>query len=142
MRNLLLVALLGLFNLATIAQPISTPISSIPADSIPALLCKKWIAQYTMMGEVKISPKPGVPVPVFDFKKDKSLLFSGGDAAPAKGNWAYDRTKRCVNVSVNGHHRGTIVQLEPDLLVMLMNMGEATPDDPAPIIMVFNMKIK
>ena len=145
MKILLLFTLLVFFNLPAIAQaePLNMPISSTPADSIPALLCKKWIAQYTKIGDREITPERGAPIAVWNFKKDKSLLYSPGDGTLARGTWTYDRTKKCIYIRVNGHPRGTIVQLESDLLVMLMRTGSATSDDSAPpTLMVFNVKTK
>lgn len=135
MKIVSILLLSAFFCAPALAQQITQP-----ADSVPGLLCKKWIASYTQMGEMKIAPQAGVPVPVFEFKKDKTVLFSGGSDAPTRGTWAYNPQKKCVNVTVGGHPRGKVVQLQSDQLVMLIDTKDATPDDPTPITMVFKVK--
>ena len=52
------ILLSAFFAMPAFAQQITQP-----ADSIPNLLCKKWVASYTEMGGMKISPQPGAPIP-------------------------------------------------------------------------------
>jgi len=113
---------------------------SMRADSVRELLCRQWVFDYTIVDGQKMGAAPGAPTINFEFKKDGTMLAS----APSwqqnlDGTWVYDAGKKLIRVSLN-KQRGTITSLKPNELFMMIDMKEATPRDPTPIVMVYKVK--
>lgn len=65
------------------------------ADSIPVLLCKQWIADYAMIGNMKIDKLPGTATPDHQFNENKMVVISSNESKDKKtGTWSYDSIKR------------------------------------------------
>ncbi len=111
----------------------------MPQSRLEALLCRKWVASYALMGEMRIDPKPGTPMMNFEFKNDKTFIMTVNQQT-SKGTWSYNAGKKLISLSVNGGANSNIISLKDDELIMLTDTKAATPDDPEPIKTVFKIK--
>ena len=114
---------------------------TIPADSIPSLLCKKWEVDYAIMGGMKIGRMPGAAEINYEFRKDKTFILSGSDPKDSKkGTWSYDPKKKQIKLILDGKPSSIISSLKEGELIMLIDTSKATPDDPMPITMVYKIR--
>ena len=114
---------------------------TIPADSIPALLCKQWEVDYAIMGGMKIGRMPGATEINYEFKKDKTVLITTNDRKDVKkGTWSYDPKKKLIKVTVDGKSDTSITSLKDDELIMLVDTKNATPDDPMQLTLVYKVR--
>ena len=114
----------------------------MPMSHLEDLLCKKWVSSYALMGDMRIDPKPGTPQIIYDFKNDKTFLFTDQPGKTKSGTWNYDSVGKMIRLTLNGNKNTIIISLKEDELVMLVDTKKATPDDPTPIKMVFKIKEK
>lgn len=97
---------------------------NVPKDSIPSLLCKKWVSAYVQMNGQQIAPNAGAEM-VLEFHSDHSLVFSENGNS-SKGTWAYSPTKNVVLVTINGLTMQSVVDLTPTQMTTVMNSGNST----------------
>lgn len=125
----------------SLAAPAAAQQITAPADSVPALLCKKWEVSYALIGDAKIEMKPGAQAMDYEFNKDKTAWILGGAGQPKiKAAWAYNAASKTIGVTVNGQSRIKIVGLQANQLTILIDTKDATPDDPTSITMVYKVK--
>ncbi len=116
---------------------------NVPVDSIPSMLCKKWEANYAMMGGMNIGKIPGATEISYEFNKDKTFVITSKDPKDkTKGAWGYDPKSKSIKLTVNGKSNTRIISLKEGELVMLADTKEATPDDPMEIKIVYKQKTK
>jgi hypothetical protein len=114
---------------------------NIGGDELTAALCHKWEGEYALMGGMKIDKAPGATDIIFEFKKDNSLIVSSAmNKQKAQGKWKFDPAKKQILLTVNGASRGNIVALKDKEFTLMADMKGATPDDPAPLQVVFRIK--
>lgn len=115
----------------------------IPSDSIETVLCKKWEADYALLGGMKISQMPGATDMIIEFKNDKTFqITSNNQKESTKGIWNYDSKKKLINLLINGKSNSAIISLNDNVLIMLIDTKEATPDDPMPMKVIYKVKTK
>ena len=111
---------------------------TISQDSIQTLLCKKWEADYSLMGGMKIGRAPNAPEMNYEFNKDKTfLLTSNNPKDKTKGTWSYDPKKKLIKLTITGGAPANIISLKEDEFIMVVDTKKATPDDPMEIKIVF-----
>jgi len=113
----------------------------LSADSIAVLLCKKWEADYVLMGNMKITPKPGAAQINYQFNKDKTFLLTiSKKKETTNGTWVFDSKKKIIKLTVNGKPNSSIISLKEKEMIMLVDTKEATPDDPMQLKAVYKVK--
>lgn len=104
---------------------------NMPADSVKALLCRKWDFNYVIEEGQKMGAAPGAPTMNYEFKTDGTILITvGGGNNTMHGTWTYDVGKKTIHVTANKLKTITIKSLTKDELVMLIDMKDFTPSDP------------
>ena len=104
---------------------------NMPADSVKALLCRKWDFDYVIEEGQKLGAMPGAPTMNYAFKKDGTILATvNGSKNTFQGTWIYDAAKRSIRLTVNKQSRITISSLTKEKLVLLIDMKDVTPSDP------------
>lgn len=112
-----------------------------PADSISALLCKQWVVDYAMMGNMKIDKLPGTSTPDYQFNENKTVLMSSTQGKDKKtGTWSYDSNKKIIKIIINGKANSMVVSLTANELIMLVDTKQATPDDQMAIKLIYKIK--
>lgn len=133
----LLILLMLLTTAASLNEVFGQKIN-MPLDSVRSLLCKKWVFDYVLLGNEKVGASPGAAVMNFEFGKDGSVLVTtNSPGQDAKGTWTYDAAKRLIRMTINKQSRSTITSLKRNELIMSIDTKDATPDDPAPVTMVY-----
>lgn len=112
--------------------------NSIPADNIPALLCKKWEPNYAMMGGMKVGKVAGMSEFTFEFNQDHTFSITGKEKK--SGSWKYDPKKKIILLTVDGKPTGSIVSLKGGELVMLTDMGGTNSGEDMDISVVYKVK--
>jgi hypothetical protein len=112
-----------------------------PVDSISTLLCKQWVVDYAMMGNMKIGKPPGTSTPDYQFNENKKVVVSSGQTKDkTTGTWSYDSNKKVIKIIINGKTNGTVVSLTATELIMLIDTKQATPEDEMAIRLVYKLK--
>jgi hypothetical protein len=69
----------------------------------------------------------------------KTFLFTDQQGKTQPGTWSYDNAGKMVRLILYGNKNTTIISLKEDELIMQVDTKKATPDDPAPIKMVYKV---
>ncbi|MFI5153017.1 MAG: hypothetical protein ACHQET_06750 [Chitinophagales bacterium] len=111
-------------------------------DSVNSLLCKKWEANYAMVGGTKIYREPNAVVIVYEFSKDKTFVVSSNKPGEeAKGTWIYNPKQKLIKLVAKGKNDSKIISLKAGELVMLEDTKNATPNDGSEMKMYYKIKV-
>lgn len=111
---------------------------NIPTENITKFLCKKWQIDYLAMNGMKIARGAGAPEINYEFNSDNTYSLLGHEPqTKSKGTWKYDENKKLIKLFFNGLSNTSVISLNENELVILVNTREATPDDPSDMKMFF-----
>jgi hypothetical protein len=118
---------------------------NLSADSVTTLLCKKWTVDHAIMGGANIGKLPNAPEINYEFKNDKTVVFTGNNPKDVmKADWAYVPSKKLIkltpNVKSNSNTVLNIISLKEDELIILMGSSQPGPNDPPEIQLVCRIK--
>src|SRR3984893_2370143 len=127
-----------LFVLSVFTTTCATAQITLPVDSIPSTLCKKWTVSYALMGDTRIDMQTGAQAMDFDFKRDQTVMISAGPNDPkTKGTWAYNAATKTIKLTINGQSRGAVTKLQADQLIITFDTKDATRDATMTIKMAY-----
>ena len=103
-----------------------------PTKNIDALLCKRWIIDYALMGDTKMDAPPDQKDIYYDFKKDKTFTMTmGGTKKPytGAGTWRYDAAKKVIMLTIHGSVALIVNSLTETELIMTTDLKSGTSGD-------------
>lgn len=133
MKKLICISVLFLTGTFLFGQDIN-----LSPATVTTLLCKKWKADYALIGGKQISVTDEKSLD-YEFKKDKTVLVTGNSANDkATGNWTYDVAKKLIRLTVNGNNVNIISLKENELIIVPdVAFKQITPDKPVEIQFVY-----
>jgi hypothetical protein len=105
-------------------------------ESINQNLCKTWIADYAMMGGLKVEKMGQMKSLTYTFKADNTYVANG----TVSGKWQYNSKKKNIELFVSGVAKSTITTLQSKKIVMVLNVDKAAPKEIGKLEIYFKPK--
>ncbi|WP_264521477.1 hypothetical protein [Flavobacterium sp. N1994] len=105
-------------------------------EAINKNLCKAWVADYAMMGGLKVEKMGQMKSLTYTFKSDNTYLANG----TISGKWQYNSKKKNIELLVNGVLKSTITSLEKKKIVMILNVDKSAPKEMGKLEIYFKPK--
>ena len=114
----------------------------MPIDSVRILLCRKWTPSFEYVGNTRKDIEPGEVYMDLEFKQDGVFLYSGShpNQVGGKGTWSYDPQKKSIQLVFDDNTRSSISSLTQNVMMMGVDMKEASPGQPGWIKIVYKIK--
>ncbi|MDI3322119.1 lipocalin-like domain-containing protein [Pinibacter soli] len=124
MKKILTILTLLLFfaNIKSFSQTIN-----LSADSVTALLCKKWEVSYVITGNTKIEKPSDMGNISYEFSKDKTFVLTS-DKDKIKGTWLYDPKLKSIKLAVGKEMNMSISSLKKTEFIVIASPANAAPD--------------
>ncbi|WP_293872042.1 hypothetical protein [Flavobacterium sp.] len=106
-------------------------------ETINQYLCKTWMADYAMMGGLKVEKMGQMKSLTYSFKADHTYLANG----TVSGKWQYNSKNKNIELFAGDVLKSTITTLKSKKMVMVLNADKSGPKEMSALEIYFKQKM-